>query len=74
MSGEWFRRASIDGDSTEGISWALTLSTTYDLTPHLFGELRYRTESSATQRAPLAREGRSGIDDIIEVSLVRGFD
>jgi len=74
VSGEWFRRAPIDGDSSEGTSWALTLSTTYDLTPHLFGELRYRSESGATQRAPLAREGRAGIDDIVEVSLVRGFD
>ena len=70
VSGEWLERAPMRGASLEGASWALSLSTTYDLTPHLFGQLRYRTDGVA----PLTREGRSAVDGMLEATLVRGFD
>jgi len=74
LSGEWLQRTAIGGASREGTSWALAFSTTYDLTPHLFGQLQYRTEGITPQHAPLSRDGRFTVDGMLEASIVRGFD
>ena len=73
VSGEWLERIPL-GPSRAESSWALSLSTTYDITPRLFGELRYRTEGVAAQHAPLGRESGVGVDGIVEASIVKRFD
>lgn len=67
---EWLERAHLGGAATEGASWVLAASATYDLTSRLLGRLEYRQERLAQALAP----SRDGSDGVVWISLVSYFD